>query len=65
MLRGIIHYGLHFIAPYLIAYLWGRSRQVKAYFILLCWWIWITYLYGLSLTPIDVVWASTYCTLIR
>ena len=35
MLRGIIHYGLHFIAPYFIAYLWGRSRQVKAYLILL------------------------------
>ena len=35
MLRGIVHYGLHFLAPYFLAFLWGRSRQFKAYLILL------------------------------
>ena len=35
MLRGIVHYGLHLLAPYFLAFLWGRSRQFKAYLILL------------------------------
>lgn len=31
-----IHYGLHFLAPGLIAYLFYRSKWKKAWFLLLC-----------------------------
>ena len=33
--RSIVHYGLHFIAPLLLALLFGKERWLKAYFIMI------------------------------
>lgn len=35
IIRPIVHYGLHFIAPLAIAYIWSRERWRRSYLILL------------------------------
>ena len=36
LIRAVVHYGLHFLAPLLLALLFKRGHRAKAYWVMVC-----------------------------